>query len=42
MHAGYVAGKSARAVAEAGISAAAEFDDSCGLPLQSEIISLQH
>jgi ATP-dependent protease HslVU (ClpYQ) peptidase subunit len=38
MHATYRSAKSARAVVEAGVRAAAEFDDSCGLPLRSRII----
>ncbi|HKJ52979.1 MAG TPA: MFS transporter [Gammaproteobacteria bacterium] len=40
MHASYTAKKSARAIAEAGVRAAAEFDDACGLPLTSEVIGL--
>jgi hypothetical protein len=28
----------AKAIAEAGVRTASEFDDSCGLPLQSQVI----
>lgn len=38
MYATYRAAKSARAVAEAGVRAAAEFDDGCGLPLKTKIV----
>lgn len=38
MHATYRSAKSARAIAEAGVRAAAEFDDSCGLPLRTKIV----
>jgi len=41
MHATYAAKKSARTIAEAGVRAAAEFDDGCGLPLRSKVISVQ-
>lgn len=38
MHALYDQGMSAKAVAEAGVRAASEFDDSCSLPLKSRVI----
>jgi len=41
MHATYATRKTARAIAEAGVSAAAEFDDGCGLPLTSRVIALK-
>jgi ATP-dependent protease HslVU (ClpYQ) peptidase subunit len=40
MHATYESPKTARAIAEAGVAAAAEFDDGCGLPLRSEVMRL--
>jgi ATP-dependent protease HslVU (ClpYQ) peptidase subunit len=40
MYATYRSAKSARAVAEAGVRAAAEFDDGCGLPLRSRVIRI--
>jgi len=41
MHAVYAARKSARTIAEAGVRAAAEFDDGCSLPLRSKVINVQ-
>ncbi len=40
MQATWAARKSARAIAEAGVRAAVEFDDGCGLPLNSKVIKL--
>jgi len=40
MYANWNSSVSARAVAEVGVRAAAEFDDACGLPLSSEVIQL--
>lgn len=40
MHALYGGRRSARAIVEAGVQAAAEFDDGCSLPLESRVIAL--
>jgi len=41
MHALYSQSGSAQEIAEAGVRAAAEFDDSCSLPLTSQVISTE-
>ncbi len=40
MHALYESEASAQEIAEAGVKAAAEFDDGCGLPIQSLVLEL--
>jgi ATP-dependent protease HslVU (ClpYQ) peptidase subunit len=40
MHALYNSRRSARSIAEAGVQAAAAFDDCCGLPLESRVVQL--
>jgi len=41
MHAIYESTKTAQEISEAGVKAAAEFDDSCDLPLQSIVINME-